>query len=835
MTLPIENSIPSLRRALSGGVRVVLRAPPGTGKTTLAPPALLDEPWLAGRKILMLEPRRLATRSAARRIAKNLQTEVGGLVGYRTRTDTAVVPSTRLEVLTEGILTRMLQRDPGLEDVGLVIFDEFHERSVHADLGLALALDIQTNLRPDLRLLIMSATIDESGISNFLGGAEIVSCEGQVYPVSVTHVRRSPEERLEPLAVRLLRHVAVEEKGDILVFLPGAREILGLERTLRSCPEFDGVTIAPLYGDLDKNAQDAAILPSPDGHRKVVLATSIAESSITIEGVRIVVDSGLTRKPRFNPRTGLERLETVRVSKASAEQRKGRAGRLCPGICIRLWSEEEHRSLAENDLPEIIETDLAPLALELAKWGVSDPASLKWLDPPPKTKFEQGRDVLRALDALDDSGKITSKGSAMLELGTHPRLASMLLESKRLGWADLACELAALLDERDILRQDSHERNSDIRLRVELLRHGSAHDGSWDERRVDKDLRRRLLDSSGRLRRKLGGTPAQSKTPVDKSGLLLAYAFPDRIAARRVGAERSYVMANGRGARFFNPEPIATEESLVIAEVDDKDRDAKVFMAAPVPMADMEKHFPGHFKTEQILEWDDRTGAVAAVKRRTFGEIILSESSLPRPDPAKCVGILLDVIRRKGLSSLPWSAESENLRARIEFIGKHDAGGGWPDFSDAGLLKTVDDWLGPFLNGVRRLEDLGKIRLSEALTSVLDHRQKEALRRLAPDRFALPTGSTTRIDYAGGTPSLSARVQELFGTRTHPCVLGGKIPVVVKLLSPAMRPVQSTTNLPGFWASSYSLVKKDLKGRYPKHPWPDDPMSAAPTRRIKKK
>ncbi len=834
MPLPIEQSLPELRRSLTNRTRVVLRAPPGTGKTTLAPPSLLDELWLAGRKILMLEPRRLAARSAARRIAQNTGTELGKLAGYRTRTDTVVGPSTRIEVVTEGILTRMLQSDPGLEEVGLLIFDEFHERSIHADLGLALALDVQANLRDDLRLLLMSATIDEAAIAAFLGDAKIVTCESRMHPVQVTYQRRFGDERVEIVMPRIVRQAVAEERGSVLAFLPGVREILAVERALRQFPEFEDVIIAPLYGDLDKRAQDAAILPAPDGRRKIVLATSIAESSLTIEGIRIVVDSGLARKPRFNPRTGLERLETVRISKASAEQRKGRAGRLEPGVCLRLWSEEDHRSLAEKDLPEILETDLAPLALELAKWGVTDPGALRWLDPPPKSKFEQGRDVLRMLDAVEASGGITEKGTAMLGLGVHPRLASMLIESRRHGWTDLAGEVAALLGERDLVKFDAPERDVELRIRVEILRHGAEQGGAWSARRFDREGRKRVMDEAGRLARRVGGVPSR-RTPVDKTGLLLAFAFPDRVALQRNGTERAYLMANGRGACFLRPEPLANEETLVVAEVDDKDRDARIFLAAPVSFKELEANFASHFATVEALEWNDRDGVVTAVKRRMFGQIILSESALSKPNPDKVVRLLADVIRRKGLAVLPWTPDAENLRARVGFLKRRGVEDGWPDMSDEALLASLEKWLGAQLKGIRRFEDFARLRLGEALAELLDWSQKEQLSRRAPDRFKLPTGTGVRLDYTeGDAPTLSARVQELFGTRSHPTVFDGKVPVVVKLLSPSMRPVQTTANLPGFWSSSYVLVKKDLKGRYPKHSWPDDPLNAEPTRRVRR-
>jgi ATP-dependent helicase HrpB len=826
--LPIESVIAPLRAALRDAGAAVLQAPPGAGKTTRVPLALLDEPWLAGGKIVMLEPRRLAARAAARRMAQTLGERVGATVGYRVKMDTVVGRDTRIEVVTEGVLTRMLQSDPSLEGVGLVIFDEFHERSLHADLGLALTLQSRAVLRDDLRLLVMSATLDGAPVAALLGGAPVVTSEGRAYPVETRYLPRPVEGHSEPAVARSVRAALVAHDGDLLVFLPGAGEIRRVEGLLAGEDLGHGVRVAPLHGTLAQDAQDAAVAPSRPGERKVVLATSIAETSLTIEGVRVVVDGGWMRVPRFAPRTGMTRLETVRVTRASADQRRGRAGRVGPGVCYRLWTEGEQAALVPHGVPEILEADLAPLALELAAWGVRDPAELAWLDPPPAAAYAQARELLTQLGALDDAGAITAHGRRMGSIGLHPRLAHMVIRAQEMELGGLACELAALLGNRDLFRgREGAPPDADLRLRVEALRGGRVPAAAWT---VDRDAVRRVGEEARQLARGLGIRGGWGSS--DAAGVLLALAYPDRIAQRRQGGGGRFLLRNGRGAAFAHPQPLAEAAYVVAAELAGHGRESRVFLAAPVELAELEAHFADQIETEESVAWDAEAGAVRARRRERLGALVLRESHLPDADPEVIAAALLAGIREKGIAALPWSKGARQLQERLVFLRRSDPS--WPDASDEGLLASLEDWLAPHLHGVTSLAQLARVDLAAALEAMLAWDQRRRLDEQAPTHADVPSGSRIPVDYSDpDAPVLAVRLQEVFGWTETPRIAGGRVPLTLHLLSPAHRPVQVTRDLASFWRTTYFDVKKDLKGRYPKHYWPDDPLAATPTHRAR--
>jgi ATP-dependent helicase HrpB len=838
--LPIESALSELLAALQSSRNVVLQAPPGAGKSTRVPLALLDASWLQGKKILMLEPRRLAARAVATRMAFTLGEAVGRTVGYRTRLETRVSAATRIEVVTEGILTRWLQRDPALEEVAIVVFDEFHERSLQADLGLALALDAQAALREDLRLLVMSATLDGDAVAALLGGAPIVSSQGRSYPVDVRYrerlVRGAQERPLAEIVAATVCNALDSESGDALVFLPGQAEIHRTQRLLEERALPRGCRVLPLYGELPIEQQDEAIKPSAFGTRKVVLATNIAETSLTIEGVRIVVDSGLERRMRFDPASGMSRLETTRISRASAEQRRGRAGRLEPGVCYRLWSESEHASLAAHTPAEILEADLAPFALELASWGIADPLALQWIDPPPGAAFAQARDLLRSLEAIDAEGRITAHGRAIVQLGTHPRLAHMIVRARDLGKTKLALEIAALLGERDILRAydatRGNPRDIDLRLRVEALR---------DRRHlapglaVDQNARQRVLRSVEQLARQLRAQANETNVDIDNdTGALLALAYPDRIAMSR-GDSGRYVLSGGRGASLSGTHALSRAEFLAIAELDAGDREATIRLAAPLERETLERLFADSIDVRERIEWDSREAAVVARRERWLWALKLSEQRLEKPDPERLATAMLAGVRELGVQQLPWTKETRALQARIEFARKAEpnAAKPWPNVSDNGLLDSLEVWLAPWLDGITRRDHLARLDMHAALLALLDWNQQHRLAEIAPTHLIVPTGSRIPIDYSGASPTASVRLQELFGLRTAPMIGAGNVPITLQLLSPAHRPVQITQDLASFWANGYPEVKKELKGRYPKHYWPDDPLAAAPTARAK--
>ncbi|MDA8229858.1 MAG: ATP-dependent helicase HrpB [Magnetospirillum sp.] len=827
--LPIAAMLPRIRRVLAAGNGMVLQAPPGAGKSTGVPPALLDQDWLGGRKVVMLEPRRLAARSAAARIAEMLGEPVGRTVGYRIRFEAKVGPDTRIEVVTEGVLTRMLQDDPELAGVGAVIFDEFHERSLNADFGLALCLEVRAALRPDLRLVVMSATIDGAPVSRLMGDCPVVTSEGRAFPVETRFLGRADSQRFpDAVAAAVVRALDDEAEGDVLVFLPGAGEIRRVEGLLADSPALGDAVVAPLYGDLSQEAQDRALRPLRDGRRKIVLATGIAETSLTIEGVRVVVDGGLMRLPRFDPGSGMTRLVTLPVSRASADQRRGRAGRLGPGVCYRLWSEAEDRALAPFTAPEIVEADLAPLALDLAQWGNGD---LAWLDPPPAASLAGARELLSELGAVDPQGRITAHGRAMNRLSFHPRLAHMILKARDLGLGGLACDLAALLSERDVLKAERGCRDADIRLRIDALRTGQGfapHHGLA----IDRGALVRVRQAAGDGRRRLGLTAGEEGGGSADSGLVLAFAYPDRIARRR-GGERRYALAGGGGAFFADPEPLSAEDWLVAAELDGDRREARIFLAAPLAKAEIERHFAEDIATVEAVEWNARDEAVSTRRQRRLWRLVLDDRPLPAPDPAAVAAAMADGVRGMGLGSLPWTGDLENLRRRVAFLAGVEPDGGWPDLSDAALLTTLEDWLGPYLTGVTRRAHLARVDLAGALGNRLDWERRRRLDELAPTHVVVPSGSRVPLDYSGEIPVLAVRLQEMFGCADTPRIAAGTVPVLLHLLSPARRPVQVTRDLASFWANAYRAVKADLKGQYPKHWWPDDPMQAEPTARAK--
>ncbi|HSF09968.1 MAG TPA: ATP-dependent helicase HrpB [Nitrospirales bacterium] len=835
-TYPIDAVFPQLQQSLRQHLIVLLTAQPGAGKTTQIPLALLQEPWLIPKTIIMLEPRRLAARAAARRMSDLLGETVGTTVGYRTRLDTKISPNTKLEVVTEGILTRMLQHDPSLQNYGLVIFDEFHERSLQADLGLALCLESQKVFREDLRLLIMSATLDSAAISQQLRQAPVISCEGRMFPVETRYVGKPDGKNFAMQVAQSIHRLLKTEQGNLLVFLPGAGEIRQVERLLADLPLGPHTRIAPLYGDLSAQAQDQAILPPPAGWRKVVLSTNIAESSLTIEGIRLVIDTGLMRVPRFDSRSGMSRLATLTVSQQSAEQRRGRAGRLEPGLCIRCWSEAEQRTFTPRTTPEILDADLTSLVLELSLWGNHDPQELLWLDPPPSGAIAQARQLLHSLGACDTHGHITDHGRAMADLPMHPRLAHMVLNGKALGMGTLACDLAAALSERNLFKGSFAREHADLRTRFDMLYGGAPvqrNTGSLDMTTIQ-----RIRQASQSWQRTLHITTPHHvpKQQIDQLGVLLALAYPDRIAQRQSDEDRRYRLANGRSARFHHPDPLEHEEWLVIADLNGAPATALIYMAAPISREDLLSHCGDLIQSTDSVMWDGSTQAVRSIRQRRLGELILEESRLPDPDPDLVLTALLDGLRNTGLSCLPWNPTLRNWQARVQFLRRAtELGSAWPDVSDDTLLQTLDQWLGPFLSNLSSLNQLKRIDLAWPLQALLSPEQRRTLDTLAPTHLTVPTGSHIPLDYLSGEiPILAVRLQELFGQCDTPRLANGRVPVLIHLLSPARRPVQVTQDLTSFWKTGYTQVKKELKGRYPKHFWPDDPLQAPPTRGIKK-
>ncbi len=802
----------------------MLQAPPGAGKTTRVPPALLESAWLAGRKIVMLEPRRVAARAAAQYMARSRGEEAGGTVGYRTRLDTRIGPRTRIEVVTEGILTRMLSSDPGLEEYGLVIFDEFHERSLHADFGLALALETRAILRPDLRLLVMSATLEGQRVSRLLGDAPVVASVGRSFPIEIRYAPKATDGRIEARVARAIGDALARDEGDVLVFLPGAGEIRRVEEQLAG----SSAVVVPLHGNLTPEQQDRALRHDDRNRRKVILATSIAETSLTIDGVRVVVDSGLSRVARFSARTGMTRLETVRVSRASADQRAGRAGRQAPGVCYRLWSEPEQAGLVPHHDPEILDADLAPLALTLAATGM-EAGSMRWLDPPPSAHLGQAAQLLQDLDAVNAEGRITTHGHELAALGLHPRLGHMIVGARRLDAVALAADLAALVEERDILRAEGGPADPDIRLRLDLLARRSippfAHGA-----RVARESVERIRTHARALRRQLGARERAGNS--NDAGLLLALAFPDRIAQRRAGTAR-FLLRNGRGAALALPHALADADFIVATDLDDRGAEGRIFLAAPVTREEIEQHLASLIVVRDEVSWNTDSARVEARRTRRLGAIVLDETPLRDPDPVAVAHAFALGLGRAGFAAIPWSDAFLRLRERLAFLCYVDAAA-WPDVSHAALLGRLEEWLAPHAARLRGLADLATIDFAALLLAGLTWQQRQALDTEAPTHIEVPSGSRLPVDYADPeSPVLAVRLQEMFGLADTPRIARGRVPLTLHLLSPAHRPVQVTRDLGGFWRSSYHDVRKDLRGRYPKHVWPENPLSESPTRRTK--
>jgi ATP-dependent helicase HrpB len=812
MSLPIEAIIPDLKSALAGQSCAVLVAAPGAGKTTRVPLALLDEPWLKGGKIIMLEPRRLAARAAAARMAQTLGEAVGETVGLRVRLQSKIGPKTRIEVVTEGVFSRMILDDPGLEGVGAVLFDEFHERSLDADLGLALARDAQLLLRDDLRLLVMSATLDGARVASLLGDAPIIESQGRQFPVETIYLGRDPARRLEEQAARAVRKVLGEQPGSLLVFLPGQGEIRRVERMLHDVGLPSNVDIAPLYGALDLKAQDQAIAAAPNGRRKVVLATSIAETSLTIEGVRMVLDCGQSRVPRFDPSSGLTRLETVRVSRAGADQRRGRAGRTEPGIAYRLWDEAETRSLPAFARPEILDSDLSGLALDLARWGAQSADDLAFLDRPPAAALAEARGLLSRLGALDDKGALTAHGEALTTMPLPPRLAHMVLRGAQSGAGLRAAQIAATLTERGL-----GGTSTDLASRLQRA--------TRDETPRGRDAR----TLAARWAKAAGGTKSKGE-PLDEAQLL-ALAFPERLAKAR-GPAGEYQLVSGRGAYLDPTDMLARETWLAIGELGSGEAKDRILLAAPLDQARVMAAFADQIVTEDRLQPNPQ-GRLKAVRLKRLGKIVLEERAIDRPEPAMIAKALLAQVSDEGLSGLGWGEAAAGLRARVAFLRDLD-GAVWPDLSDLALLSRMQEWLLPLLAGRSALAEVRDGALEAALKTLVPWDQHRRLDLLAPTHCIAPTGSRMTIDYgADGGPRAQVRVQELFGLGVHPMLAEGRVPLTLALLSPAHRPIQVTKDLPGFWRGSWKEVRSDMRGRYPRHAWPEDPANAAPTTRAK--
>jgi ATP-dependent helicase HrpB len=817
---------------------VVLEALPGAGKTTCIPIALQNAPWLEGKKIIVLAPRRLAARAAAMRMSHLLQEKVGETVGYRVRMDSRVSAKTRIEVVTEGVLTRMLQSDPALGRIGLVIFDEYHERSLDADLGLALCLDMQGVLNRDLRLLVMSATMEKGPLAAMMNHAPAITCPGHLFPVETRYMGQYTPSWSEDAIHRTVLSAVREETGSILVFLPGAGEIRKTARRLQAAQLPSEWVIAPLFGNLSRSDQDQAILPPPEGKRKIVLATSIAETSLTIEGIRVVVDSGLQRTPRFDPRSGLTRLVTIPVSRASADQRRGRAGRTGPGVCLRLWSHQMHPTLPAAHRPEILEADLTGFVLELAFWGVDNPETLHWLDPPPKGSFHGARDLLLTLGAIDKHGRVTAHGKQMAALPVHPRLAHMIISAESIGQRKLACDVAALLGERDAIRFKPGRQDADMGLRVDLMRAARQSrplvcpGENFDQLTVDRGAVSRAIRVSDHLSRRLVSKDGDGDT--DTLGQLLAWAYPDRVAQLRSGGRGKFLLTSGRGASLDSASPLGAEPFLVAAELDGERREARIFKAAPTSLDTLLKQFEHQVKWSESIKWDPNRNCVKALRKLKLGAITLRSEPLPNPDPEQVLNGLLSGIAQQGIQCLPWNKALRQWQGRVcllrRLLEDHKT---WPDVSDQGLERSLNRWLGPYLNHMDRLSNLVKVDLKGALFNMLSYEQHKVLDALAPTHLKVPSGSRIPIDYGSLVPVLAVRIQEMFGLSQSPAVARGRQPLLIHLLSPAGRPVQITQDLAGFWETGYTQVKKELKGRYPKHYWPDNPLQAQATARAK--
>lgn len=851
MTLPIDDVLPTLLHTLAHHHRVVLEAPPGAGKTTRVPLALLTAPWLQAHKLIMLEPRRMAARAAAQYMARRLGESVGETVGYRIRGESRISKQTRIEVVTEGVLTRLLASDAALESYGAVVFDEFHERSLQADLGLALTLETQDHLRPELRVLVMSATLDGEQVARLLResdtDAPIVRSDGRLFPITTHHRAPRADERREAHAARVVREALQAHDGDVLVFLPGMQEQRRVAERLQhdaTCADARA-TVHVLHGTLPAAAQDAALAAALPGTRKVVLATSIAETSLTIEGVRVVIDSGWSRVPRYDARAGFTRLETIRVSRASADQRRGRAGRVAAGVCYRLWDAAEEHTLVPRTRPEILDADLSSLALELAHAGVHDVSTVRWMDVPPAGAFAQARDLLTQLGALDQGGRITRHGQELARLPLAPRFAHLLINATAQGLGAVAIDLVALLEERDILRGDAGPPPADMRLRVEALQRTASAADTHAEiglhgATIDRDALRRVRELAQQLRQQLRGLlHAHEHSAVSTSdalasvGLLIAMAYPDRIAQHRAGGAPRFLLRAGMGAVVSRADALAGEPWVAIADLDGAPPEYRVARAAPLTREEVNTLCGDQILQADVVEWDDATNAVRAQRRTTLGALVLAEHATTTVDPARVHAALLEAIRRVGVDALPFSAAGRALRARLACV-RHCMGPPWPSMDTVSLTETLTDWLAPHVYGVRRWSELAALDWSAVLTASLSWEQRSALDRLAPTHVEVPSGSRIAVHYDDPeAPVLSVKLQEVFGWTETPTVCDGRVPLTLHLLSPAQRPVQVTRDLAGFWRTSYFDVRKELRGRYPRHPWPDDPLTAPATRRAK--
>jgi ATP-dependent helicase HrpB len=821
---PIDPLLPDILASLTAHPRLVLEAPPGAGKTTRVPPALLAAAWLQGRKILMLEPRRIAARAAANFMASERGEQPGDTVGYRIRFESKVGPRTRIEVVTEGILTRLIQDDPGLESIGVLIFDEFHERHLSADLGLALALEVQAQLRPDLRILVMSATLDGERLAQKLDAPRLTSA-GRSFPVRIAYPPRQGNETDEAQLKRAVELALRDTDGDLLVFLPGMREIQRSERLLFDAAQAANADVLPLYGELPVEQQAAVLKPSSDGRRRIVLATNVAESSVTLPGVKAVIDSGLAREPRFDPNSGFSKLMTVNISQASADQRAGRAGRVAPGVCYRLWPESQRLEPARR--PELMQVELSGLLLELRAWGSDD---LPFVDAPPPGPLAQAEDLLKSLGALDAGGSLSALGRRMLKLGTHPRLAAMLCAAADAQSRALACDLVALIEARDPLR-GLDRRREDWQCRwLGLL--------DFRARRAGPDLDRNALmaiDQAARSwRRRLDTNAEVASASPHRLGELLLHAYPDRIAHVLPSDRLRYALSNGRMAKLMPDSPLVGETWLVISELRADSGDGLILRAAGFDEAALEREFPERFIEADEAGWDEAARAVTAARVRRFEQIVLSRKPIGKPDAELCVRGLLAGIRRLGLDVLDLSEGQRQWQQRMALLRAHCPELGLPDVGDAALLSTLEDWLGPYIGGKTRLSQIDAELLGDALRSRLDHSQRQAVERLAPTRIKVPSGMERAIEYVPEqAPVLAVKLQELFGLADTPTVADGRVRLTLHLLSPGGRPIQVTQDLRGFWERTYAEVKKELKGRYPKHPWPDDPWTAQATHRAK--
>ena len=850
--LPIDVALPPLTAALSAHNAAVLVAPPGAGKTTRVPLVLIDEPWAKDKKILMLEPRRLAARAAAARMASTLAEQVGETIGLRVRFGSKISKRTRIEVVTEGVFTRLVLDDPSLDGVAAVLFDEFHERSLDADLGLALARDTQQGLREDLKVLVMSATLDGARVAALLGNAPVIASEGRAFPVETRYLGRDQRSPIERQVADAVERALRADLGSLLVFLSGAAEIRRTETMLKERIDDPNVDIVALYGALEAREQDRAIAPAPLGRRKIVLATSVAETSLTIEGVRVVIDSGLSRVPRYEPDVGLTRLETVRVSRAAADQRRGRAGRTEPGVCCRLWDEPQTGSLEPYTRPEILSADLSSFVLDLAQWGVSDPGKLAFLDSPPPAALNEARALLTELGAIDAAGRITDEGRRLRALPLPPRLARMVVDAAAEGVGELAASIAAVLTERglggddvdlhhrlDQFRRDRSRRAEDARAMVKRWvssLHLSPGGGRPSEARAGEgDGDRSTPSPASRLRRSTpsptGGEGQKEASP----GSLLALAYPDRIAKNRGGGSGIFLLANGRGGAVDAASPLAREPFVAVAELTGAAATSRIVLAAPITLDEIETRFAGQSEDREAVAFDAPSASLRARRTLRLGALVLAEQIKQVVPDAESVKLLADGIATLGIAKLPWSKAQLQLRDRVSFLRRSE-GDEWPELSDDALALTAAEWLAPFLTGKTALAQIGTDDLAAALDALIPWSLRKRLDAEAPTHFTAPSGSHVLIDYAAEEgPKLSIRVQELFGLATHPAIAGGRVSLVIELLSPAHRPVQVTRDLPGFWRGSYADVKAEMRGRYPKHPWPDDPLHAPATRRAKRR